>query len=338
MEHRASAVGTTCIGVITLCALLFALGATANAQQMGKVFRIGYLDPSTRANSAETLEAFRQEISKLGWIEGKSIVVEYRFAEQRLASLVELAADLIQLKTDVIVCSGTAAALAAKKATSTVPIVMASTGDAVEAGLISSLAQPGANITGVTSLSPILAGKRLELLKEAVPPVARMGFLWFSGGPGIGAKLQLKEVRTAASALNIQLQEIETKVLPNDLPSAFSSAVQKQVGGLITASQRVMFTARKRIIELSGKYKLPVIYPEEEFVESGGLMSYGADRIDSYRRAARYVDRILKGAKPADLPVEQPTKFELVINLKTAKQIGLTIPPNVLARADRVIK
>jgi putative ABC transport system substrate-binding protein len=318
-------------------AMLFSLCLPAAAQQPGKVVRIGYLDPSTRAASAGRLDAFRQEMSKLGWIEGKNLGMEYRFAEQP-TRLPELAAELVSLKVDVILCSSTPPVLAAKKATTTIPIVMASSGDPVEAGLVASLARPGGNVTGLASYGPELAGKRLELLKETAPAVNRVGFLWFSAGPGIQARLQLKEVKSAALALNIKLEEIGTKVLPDDLDGAFRNAVLKQINAIITASQRVFSTERNRIVELAGKYRLPAIYPEEEFVESGGLMYYGTDRVDAYRRVAVYVDKILRGTKPADLPVEQPMKFEFVINLKAAKQIGLTIPPNVLARADRVIK
>ena len=318
-------------------AMLFSLCLPAAAQQPGKVVRIGYLDPSTRAASAGRVDAFRQEMSRLGWIEGKNLEVEYRFAEQPTL-LPALAAELVSLKVDVILCSSTPPVLAAKKATTTIPIVMASSGDPVEAGLVASLARPGGNVTGLASYGPELAGKRLELLKEAAPAVNRVGFLWFSAGPGLQARLQLKEVRSAALALNIKLEEIETKVLPNDLDGAFRNAVQKQINAIITASQRVFSTERNRIVGLAGKFRLPAIYPEEEFVESGGLMYYGTDRVDAYRRAAVYVDKILRGTKPADLPVEQPMKFEFVINLKAAKQIDLAIPPNVLARADRVIR
>ena len=323
---------------ILASAIHFALCASAEAQQPEKVVRIGYLDPSTRAASADRLEAFRQEMSKLGWIEGKNLGVEYRFAEQQPKRLPELAAELVRLKVDVIFCSSTPPVLAAKKATATIPIVMASTGDPVEAGLVASLARPGGNVTGLASFGPELAGKRLELLKEAAPAVSRVGFLWFSAGPGIQARLQLNEIKKAVLALNIKLEEIETKVLPNDLDGAFRNAVQKQVNAIVTASQRVLTGERNRIVELASKFRLPAIYPEEEFVERGGLMYYGTDRVDAYRRVAVYVDKILKGTRPADLPVERPTKFEFIINLKAAKQIGLTIPPNVLARADRVIR
>jgi putative ABC transport system substrate-binding protein len=323
----------------TIVFILLALASVqlAEAQQAQKVARIGYLDLGTASASTVLVDAFRQELTKLGWIEGKNLGMEYRFAEQP-KQLPELAGELVRLKVDVILCSSTPPVLAAKKATTTIPIVMANSGDPVEAGLVASLARPGGNVTGLASFGPELGGKRLELLKEAAPAVSRVGFLWFSAGPGIQARLQINEIRNAALTLNIKLQEIETKVLPNDLDSAFRNAVKKQVDAIITVSQRVFSTERNRIVELAGKFRLPAIYPEEEFVERGGLMSYGTDRVDSYRRVAVYVDKILRGTKPSDLPVEQPKKFEFVINLKAAKQIGVTIPPNVLARADKVIK
>ena len=316
-----------------LCALLLPL----DAQQTGKIFRIGFLDPSTASGSAVLVEAFRQELSKLGWIEGKNITIEYRFAEQKHERLPELAADLVRLKVDLIVVTGTPSALAAKKATTTIPIVMANAADPVGAGLVASLARPGGNVTGLSSLSPELNTKRLEILKDAVPKLARVGLLRPPGG-SIGADLQLKELRPAALALKLKLEEIETQPDAKGLESAFQTAKQKQVGAIMTTATRPFFAERKRIVELAGKYRLPAIYFQKEFVDEGGLMSYGADYDDLYRRAAVYVDKILKGAKPADLPVQQATKFEFVINLKAAKQIGLTIPPDVLARANKVIK
>ena len=307
----------------------------AEGQQAGN-FRIGYLDPSTPSSSAGFLEAFRQEMSKFGWIEGKNITIEYRFAEGELKRLPNLALELVSLKADVILCSSTPPTLAAKKATTSIPIVMATSGDAVEAGLVASLARPGGNITGLTSFSPELAGKRLEILKEVFPRLTRVGVLWFSGGPGISQRLQLKEIRATALALNLKSEEIELD--PKGLERAFQTATRKQVNAIMTPQARVIFDERKRIVELAGKYRLPAIYPQEEFVDTGGLMSYGVDSLDQYRRAATYVDKILKGTKPADLPVEAPMRFEFIINLKAAKQIGLTIPPNVLVRADKVIK
>ena len=302
----------------------------------GKIFRIGFLDPSTASGSAVLLEAFRQELSKLGWIEGKNITIEYRFAEQKPERLPELAADLVRLKVDLIVVSGTAPALAAKKATTTIPIVMTSVADPVGAGLVASLARPGGNVTGLSSLAPELNTKRLEILKDAVPKLARVGLLR-PPGASIARDLQLKELRPAALALKLKLEEIETQPDAKGLESAFQTAKQKQVGAIMTTTTRPFFAERKRIVELAGKYRLPAIYFQKEFVDEGGLMSYGADSVDLYRRAAVYVDKILKGAKPADLPVQQATKFEFVINLKAAKQIGLTLSPEFLSRANRVI-
>jgi putative tryptophan/tyrosine transport system substrate-binding protein len=324
----------TKITILTLCALLFVLSSSAEAQQGGKVPRIGFLDNSTASGSAVLVEAFRQELSKLGWIEGKNITIEYRFAEQKNESLPELAADLVRLKVDLIVVTSPPPALAAKSATTTIPIVMAAGSDPVAAGLIASLARPGGNVTGLSSLSNELITKRLEILKDAVPKLVRVGFL----RPAGGSDRQLKDLRPAALALKLKLEEIETRRDAKGLESAFQTAKQKQVGAIMTTTSLPFFAERKRIVELAVKYRLPAIYPQDDFVEAGGLMSYGADFDDLYRRAAVYVDKILKGTKPADLPVQQATKFEFVINLKAAKQIDLTIPPEVLARASRVIK
>ena len=325
------------ITVLILCALLFALCSAAGAQQTSKVPRIGYLDNSTAAGSAVLLEAFRQELSKLGWIEGKNIAIEYRFAEQKLERLPELAADLVRLKVDLIMVAGGTTPLAAKGATSTIPIVMTTSADPVGAGLIASLARPGGNVTGLSGLSPELISKRLEILKDAIPRLSRVGLLRSPREAYLG-DLQLKEIRPAALALKLKLEEIETQPDAKGLESAFQTAKQKQVGAIITNTGRRFFAERKRIVELATKHRLPTIYPQKEFVDEGGLMSYGSDFDDQYRRAAVYVDKILKGAKPADLPVQQPTKFEFVINLKAAKQIGLTLSPEFLSRANRVIK
>jgi ABC-type uncharacterized transport system substrate-binding protein len=286
---------------------------------------------------AVLVDTFRQELSKLGWIEGKNITIEYRFAEQKPERLPELAAELVRLKVDLIVVTGGPQVSAAKKATSTIPIVMATNADPVGAGLIASLARPGGNVTGLSALATELGTKRLEILKDAVPKLSRVGLLRPSGDSTI-IDLQLKELRPAAVALKVKLEEIETQRDPRGLESAFQTAKQKQVGAIMTMATRSFFAQRKRIVELAGKYRLPATYPQKEYVHEGGLMSYGADSTDQFRLAAVYVDKILKGAKPADLPVQQSTKFEFVINLKAAKQIGLTIPPNVLARADKVIK
>jgi putative tryptophan/tyrosine transport system substrate-binding protein len=323
------------ITVFALIAMLFALCGSVDAQQTGKIFRIGYLDPSTASGSAVLLDAFRQEMSRLGWIEGKTITIEYRFAEQKNERLPELAADLVRLKVDLIVVPGVPPALAAKKATTTIPIVMTIANDPVGQGLVTSLARPGGNVTGLSSLATELNTKRLEVLKDAIPKLARVGLL---RAPENSASPQLKELRLAAVALKLKLEEIETKLDAKGLESAFQTAKQKQVGAIMTTASRPFFAARKRIVELAGKYRLPAIYFTREFVNEGGLMSYGPDGTDLYRGAAVYVDKILKGAKPADLPVQQATKFEFVINLKAAKQIGLTLSPEFLSRANQVIK
>jgi ABC-type uncharacterized transport system substrate-binding protein len=321
-----------------LTAVLLVLNFPAEAQQAGKIFRIGYLDPANASGSTVLVEVFRQELGKLRWIEGKNFTIEYRFAESKgIKRLTELAADLVRLKVDLIVVTGGPSALAAKRATTTVPIVMASATDPLGAGLVASLARPGGNVTGLSALSPELNTKRLEILRDAVPELSRVGLLR-PPGVSITQDLQLKELRPAALALKLKLEEIVTQPDAKGLESAFQAAKQKQVGAIMTTGTRSFFAERKRIVELAGKYRLPAIYFQKEFVDEGGLMSYGADFADLYRRAAVYVDKILKGAKPADLPVQQATKFEFVINLKAAKQIGLTIPPRVLERANQVIK
>jgi putative tryptophan/tyrosine transport system substrate-binding protein len=326
------------ITVLTLCALLFALCYTAEAQQTGKIFRIGYLDGGTPSGMATVLlNAFREELNKLGWTEGKNITIEYRFAEQKLDRLPGLATELVRQKVDLIVVNSVASASAAKSATTTIPIVMAAGSDPVAAGLIASLARPGGNVTGLSGLASELNTKRLEILKDAVPKLVRVGLLRQPGG-SMGFDLQLKEIRAAASALELKLEEVVTQPDPKGLESAFQTAKQKQVGAIMTTANRRFEDERKRIVELTTKYRLPAIYPQKEFVEAGGLMSYGTDLADLYRRAAVYVDKILKGAKPGDLPVQQATKFEFVINLKAAKEIGLTIPVRVLERANQVIK
>jgi putative tryptophan/tyrosine transport system substrate-binding protein len=320
-----------------LSALLFALCAAVEAQQTGKVFRIGILDPSSASGSAVFWEALRQELSKLGWIEGKNIAIEYRFAELKSERVPELAADLVRLKVDLIVVAGTPPALAAKNATTAIPIVMINIPDPVGLGLVASLARPGGNVTGLASLAPELNTKRLEVLKDAVSKLARVGLLW-RPVVNVGQDLQRKELRFAALALKLKLEEIETQLDAKGLENAFQTAKQKQVGAIMTTALRSFFAERKRIVELAGKYRLPAIYPGKEYVNEGGLMSYDQDRTEQYHRAAVYVDKILKGAKPADLPVQQATKFEFVINLKAAKQIGLTLPPEFLSRANQVIR
>jgi putative ABC transport system substrate-binding protein len=322
---------------LALGALLSALSVSAHAQQPGKIFRIGFLDSTTASGQAVLLDALRQELSKLGWIEGKNLTIEYRFSEQKNERLPELAADLVRLKVDLIVVTEPTPALAAKNATTTIPIVMTTVGDPVGAGLVASLARPGGNVTGLASLGLQLNTKRLEVLKDAVPKLARVGLLR-QPSDSIAVDLQLKELRAAAVALKLKLEEIKTDADAKGLEIAFQTAKQKQVGAIMTTSGRFFFAERKRIVELAGKHRLPAIYFSKEFVDEGGLMSYGVDYDDLFRRAAVYVDKILKGAKPADLPVQQATKFEFVINLKAAKQIGLTIPVRVLERANQVIK
>jgi putative ABC transport system substrate-binding protein len=333
LNNRCSAVSST----FALCALLFVLCGSVHAQQKDKIFRIGYLDPSTVSGSAALLETFRQELSKLGWIEGKNLVFEYRFAELKPERVAELVAELVRLKVDLIVTSGVPPALEAKKATSTIPIVMVNLADAVGLGLVASLGRPGGNITGFDTLAFELNTKRLEVLKDAVPNLDRVGFLRSSSyNPGV--ELQLKELRVAAPALKVELEEIKIQPDLKDLETAFKTAKQKQVNAIMTTATRNFFAERKQIVELATKHRLPAIYTRKEYVDEGGLMFYGVNYDDQYRNAAHYVDKILKGAKPADLPVQQATKFEFVINLKAAKQIGLTIPNRVLERASQVIR
>jgi putative ABC transport system substrate-binding protein len=312
--------------------VFYVLCSSVEAQQPGKTFRIGFLDNNTAAGSAGLLDVFRRELLNLGWIEGKNITIEYRFTEQKAERLPELAMDLARLKVDLIVVASTAPALAARSATTTIPIVMANAGDPVGAGLVASLARPGGNVTGLAGLSPELNTKRLEILKGAVPKLERVGLLRY--GSTAGTQLQLKELRSAALALKLKLVEIETQPDAKGLESAFQNAKQKQVDAIITTASRPFFAERKRIVELAVTYRLPAIYFQKEFVDEGGLMAYGADYDDLYRKTAQYVDKILKGAKPADLPVQQATKFEFVINLKAAKQIDLIIPNRVLERAN----
>ena len=310
--------------------MLFALSAAVEAQKPAKISRIGVLRPGALPDAE--FEAFRQGLSKLGYIEGKNIIIEPRFAEGRVDRLHELVVELIQLKSDIIVTSGAPHTRAAKEATSTIPIVMVNVGNPVGAGLVISLARPGGNITGLTTISADLRGKRLELLKETISRVSRVAVLWNPNAPA-----GREETEIAARSLGLKLQLLEVRD-PEDLDGAFRAAVRERAQALVVPRNPVTMNERERIAQLAIKSRLPAVYDEREFVEAGGLMSYGTNLADLNRRAATYVDKILKGAKPGDLPVEQPTKFELVINLKTAKQIGLTIPPHVLARADKVIR
>jgi len=323
--------------IVTLASPALALiGGRAAAQQ--KFVRLGYL--SNAFGRSSTTEALQKGLRELGYVEGRNLVIEWRFAEGQLDRLPNIAAELVRLKVDLIVVSGGQPALAARSATTTMPIVMANAGDPVAFGLVASLGRPGGNVTGLSSLVPELNSKRLEILKEAVPKLARVGLLAARARleANTGLDLQLKELRAAALALKLKLEEIETQLDAKGLENAFQTAKQKQVGAIITTADRSFLGERKRIVELAGKYHLPAIYPQKAFVQESGLMSYGVDFAEQYRRAAVYVDKILKGAKPADLPVQQATKFEFVINLKAAKEIGLTIPANVLERANQVIK
>jgi putative tryptophan/tyrosine transport system substrate-binding protein len=323
--------------VVVLCAMLFALCSYAEAQQTGKIFRIGFLDSSNPSGIAVLVEAFRQELSKLGWTEGKNVAVEFRFAEQKPERLPQLAAELVRLNVDLIVAPAGPSVLAAKEATKTIPIVMTNPADPVGEGMVESLARPGGNVTGLSSLGVELNTKRLEILKDTIPKLAQVGLLR-APLDNISMQLQLKALRAAASELKIRLEEIKTEPDAVALESAFKAAKQKRVDAMMTVTTRPFFAQRKRIVELAGQYSLPAIYYQKEFVDDGGLMFYGADFSELFRRGAHYVDKILKGAKPADLPVQQAAKFEFVINLNAAKQIGLTIPVRVLERADRVIR
>ena len=318
-----------------LGALLFALCSVALAQQPTKIPRIGFLAATSPQIETTRIEGFRQAMRELGYVEGKNIVIEWRWAEGKFDRLPDLAAELARLDVDVIVAGGSTSTGAAKKATTTIPIVMAQTNDPVGSGMIASLAHPGGNMTGLSTLVPELSGKRLELLKEVLPKLSRVTVFGDSTAPGNAQSL--KETEPAAKALKISLQYFDV-LAPKSIESAFREASKERASAVLVFVAPVLISRRKEIAELAVKYRLPAMYGQPEYVESGGLMSYGVSVVDLYRRAAVYVDKILKGAKPADLPVEQPTKFELVINLKAAKQIGLTIPPNVLARADRVIK
>ena len=326
------------LGLSVIAFVFVVAGTVAQAQQPAKILRIGYLDNSTASGSAVLVEAFRKGLLKLGWVEGKNIALEYRFAEQKNERVSELAADLVRLKVDLIVATATPVALDAKSATTTIPIVMLSAGDPAAAGLVVSLARPGGNVTGISTLSTELNTKRLEILKDAIPKLTRVGLLRPGGISNLARDFQLKALRAAALSLNLKLEEIDTQPDAIGIERAFETAKQKQVGAIMTMSTRPFFSERKRIVELARKYRFSAIYPEPEFVDDGGLMSYGADYVELYRRAAVYVDKILKGAKPADLPVQQATKFDFIINLKAAKQIGLTLSPEFLSRANRVIK
>ena len=320
----------------TLAGGVLAAPRIADAQQPGKVYRLGYLSAGSGTLRSPYTTAFRQGLRELGWVEGQNIVIEYRWAEGRFDRLPDLAAELVRLKVDVIVGVPTSGALAAKNATRTIPIVGVSLTDPVGLGLIASLARPGGNVTGVSySVGTDIFGKDLELLREVVPKVRRVAVLSNPDGPA--QPLTISNIKGAAQSLGLQLLLLEARG-PGDFDGAFAAMTRERVGALLVVTDPVFIPHRARLVNLAAKNRLPSIFSQRADVEAGGLMSYGPNFADMYRRAATYVDKILKGARPADLPVEQPTKFELVINLKAAKQIGLTIPQSVLYRADRVIR
>ncbi len=321
-------------GIIATLALgIFAAPVAAQGQPPTKVLRIGYL--TARSGGSHLDDAFRQGLRELGYTEGENIAILHRSSEGISERLPDLAAELVRLKADVIVAATTPAIHAAQQATRTIPIVMAVSHDPVETGFVASLARPGGNITGLSFQSPESSAKQLELLKGAVPRVSRVAVLWNAPGP-IGARM-LTETGRAAQSLGVQLQSLEVRD-SGDLGKAFQAATRRRAGALLVLAGPVLFTHRKRIVELAAESRLPAMYGITEYAKDGGLMAYAPNLLNMYRRAATFVDKILKGAKPADLPVEQPTRFELVINLKTAKALGLTIPPSILIRADHVIQ
>jgi putative ABC transport system substrate-binding protein len=327
---------------IRIVALLvpFAVGLllaplAAEAQEAGKTYRVGYMGNSSPSLESNLVDAFRRGLRDLGYVEGQNIVVEYRWAEGQYDRFPQFATELVRLPVDVIVTAGTPGTLAAKRATTTIPIVMAVAGDALGAGLVSSLARPGGNVTGLSTLLPELEGKRLELLKEIVPKLARLAVLTNPTNPFTA--IALKDTQVAAQGLRVRLQLVEVRA-PEEFDRAFATITSARPDALTIIADRFLLTYRKRIVDFATKARLPAIYPYWEFVEDGGLLAYGPSYPAMFQRAATYVDKILKGAKPADLPVEQPTKFELVVNLRTAKALGLTIPPPLLIRADQVIQ
>ena len=318
---------------LAVCALLFALRVPAEAQQQTKVSKIGWLSARGAANIGQ--ETIVGMLRDLGYVEGKNVAYEYRFADDKLDRLPALAEELVRLKVDVLHTPGTPGALALKKATRTIPIVFSDVTDPVAAGLVDSLARPGGNITGFSSIEAVLAGKRLELLKETVSKLSRVAVLWDPQNPS--STQEWRESQRAARELDLQLHSMEVSSA-DKYEDAFKEANRARSGALAVLSTPLASSHQSQIAELAARNRLPAIYVQGSFVTIGGLMSYGPDQTERYRRVAVFLDKILKGAKPADLPVEQPTKFEFIINLKAAKQIGLTIPPNVLARADRVIR
>ena len=320
---------------IALCTMLFALSLSAEAQQPTKIPRIGYLLGVSLSASSTRTEAFRQGLRDFGYVEGKNIIIEWRSAEGKFDRLPALAAELVRLKVDVIVTAGPIPTRAAKEVTSTIPIIMTQDPDPVGNGFVASLARPGGNITGLSTLAPELSGKQLELLKEIIPKLTRVAV--FGTSTRAGNAQALKEIELAAGAFKVKLQYLDV-LDPKDIETAFQGATKGRAEAVLVLQSAVFFSQRTQIAELAIKSRLPAIYYTTEFVEAGGLMSYATSYTDLFRRAATYVDKILKGRTPSDLPVEQPMKFEFVVNLKAAKQIGLTIPPNVLVRANKVIR
>ena len=321
--------------IFIIAGLVLAFYSFAGAQQPTKIPRIGYLGANSLSINPDRQEAFRQGLAELGYVDGKNIAIESRSAEGKADRLHYLAAELVRLKVDIIITGGPPSTRAAKEATVTIPIVMGFDNDPVGNGFVASLAQPGGNITGLSTLAPEISGKMLELLKEVLPGLSRVAVLGTSTQPGNAQSL--REMQLVAPAFGVKLQFLDI-LNPRDIETAFRAAVNEHADGVLALQSPVINSQRAQVADLAVTRRLPAIFPQSEYVKAGGLMYYGANTVDLFRRAATYVDKILKGAKPAHLPIEQPTKFELVINLKAANQIGLTIPPSVLARADKVIR
>jgi len=322
--------------VVTIALALLAAPLAADAQQAGKMYRLGVLETTSPALNAANFDAFRQGLRELGYVEGKNVIIEYRSTDGRPERFPNLAIELVRLKVDLILTRGTPAALAAKKATGTIPVVMAASGDPVGTGLVTSLARPGGNVTGLSAVVLDLMGKRLELLTQVVPAVSRIAAILNMSNP-LAIVSEWKELEISAPRLGVHLQLLDVRT-PEDLGRAFDTGIRQHVGALVVGIDALTQMHRRVIVDLAAKHRLPAIYASREFVDVGGLISYGVSYPDLYRRAAAFVDKIFKGAKPGDLPVEQPTRFELVINLKAAKALGLTIPPSLLARADHVVE
>jgi putative ABC transport system substrate-binding protein len=323
------------VASVIVCASLFAPYAPAWGQQANKIHRIAFLNAASPGAILARYDAFRQGLSELGYVDGKNINIEYRSAEGKLERLREIVAEIVRLKVDIIVTAGPSATRSAKEATSTIPIIMALDYDPVANGFVASLARPGGNITGLSAQYPEMSGKQLELIKQIVPGVSRVIVLGTSTQPGNARAL--RETELAGETFGVEVEYLDV-LAPKDLETKFRAATKRRAEGIVVLAGPVLLSERARLVELGVKSRVPITYQASEYVEAGGLITYGVAIADLHRRAATYVDKILKGAKPADLPVEQPRKFELIINLKAAKQIGLTIPPHVLARADRVIK